>query len=81
MRRKIERTSIRFNLYDSAGRDALGGAMHQDFADALACNRQDRAGVKIARQLSRHFRRDFIVIAESRAIGESGCNCIFVRAT
>jgi hypothetical protein len=46
---KIERTAIGLDLYDSAGRDALSGAMHEDFADAFARNEQDRAGVKFAR--------------------------------
>jgi hypothetical protein len=53
MSRKIERAAICFNLHDSARRDALGGTMHEDFADALVRNQEDRAGVKLARQLSR----------------------------
>jgi hypothetical protein len=57
--RKIERAAIRFNLDDSAGRDALGSTVHEDLSDALACDQQDRAGVKVARQLSRHPHRDF----------------------
>jgi hypothetical protein len=50
---KIDRTAIRLDLYDSAGRDALSGAMHEDFADTLARYEQNRAGVKFARQLYR----------------------------
>jgi hypothetical protein len=58
MRGKIERTAIRFDLYDSTGRDALGGAMHQDLADAFTRNEQYRARVKFARQLSRCNHRE-----------------------
>jgi hypothetical protein len=58
MRGEIERPAIRFDLYNSAGRDALGGAMDQDFADAFARNEQDWTGVKFARQLPRLTHRD-----------------------
>ena len=54
---KIERTAIRLDLDDSTGRDALAGAMHEDFADTLARDDQDRPSVKFARQLSRLSRR------------------------
>jgi hypothetical protein len=36
MRGEIEWATIRFDLDDAAGRDAVGGAMHQDLADAFA---------------------------------------------
>ena len=53
MGRKIERAAIGLGLDDSPCRLALGGAMHQDFADAFARHEQDRAGVKFARQFQR----------------------------
>ena len=53
MRGEIERTAIRFDFYDSAGRNTLGSAMYQDLADAFTRDLQNRARVKFARQLSR----------------------------
>jgi hypothetical protein len=38
MRGKIERTAIRFDFHDSAGCNALGGAMHKDLTDAFTRN-------------------------------------------
>jgi hypothetical protein len=55
--RKIVRTAIRLDLDDAAGRDALSGAMHEDFADTLARYVQDRARIKFARQLYRMSHR------------------------
>ena len=59
MSRKIEWTAIRFDLDHSAGRDAFGGTMYENFADTFARDQQYRACVKLARQLSRRAHRDF----------------------
>jgi hypothetical protein len=59
MRCKIEGAAIGLGLYDSAGRHALGSAMHKDFTDAFARYEQDGAGVKFARQPWRFNRRNF----------------------
>ena len=79
MRGEIERTAIRFDLDDSAGRDALGGAMDEDFADAFARDEQDRAGVKFARQLSR--RHSSRLLLQLRKAGQFGRQSVAVLSS
>ena len=52
VRREIERPAIRFGLDDASGGLALGGAMHEDFPDALARDSQHRLRIKLARQFA-----------------------------
>ena len=58
MRGEVEGTAIRLDFNDAAGRDPLGGAMDEDFADAFTRHEQNRARVKFARQFSRRIHRE-----------------------
>ena len=58
MRGEVEGTAIRLDFNDAAGRDPLGGAMDEDFADAFTRHEQNWARVKFARQFSRRIHRE-----------------------
>ncbi len=53
MRRQIERTAIGLRLDDETGGFAFQGSMHQQFANTLARDGEDRAGIKFTHQLHR----------------------------